>query len=450
MADMADSLSPLPGLPPEYQTQLQKLLRQRQIAEYFQNQALQQKPTEVVSGYAVRQSPLASIAKALAGGYGAYRTGQIDEQIGGVQSQAAQARQDELRRLVGLSLPQRAALGLTSRDPAVQKMAQTWQEQASKAAEAGGKALIDSGDAKTGLGVLGSGQIPGDYTPPPPRKMETGEIAGNPYGLTYDNKGNPTLKFAPKGIQVNLPGRQAELAFDTAKEDIKGWKLKADTAINLLNSNRTALEALNEGAQAGGGEGFKQAVRKVAQAFGMQDAATAPTDKLAASLGDAVLHEVAKLRPASDKDIQFLQQLKGSINTDPSALVQMLTVANAISFRDLQNFHKYMDEGVGNNLADPTVQNLFKAGKIGYDIPQPFGSQAQKMRMLQELQARGGDVSGFKVGDEPISPDAKFNIGNNALLPPQLANKVPGGNQAPLTPAEQAEYEALRKRFGLQ
>lgn len=442
-------MADLVQLPPEFQAELSRLMQQRRMAEAFQARSMQAPQTEVFSGVAAKQSPLGALARILSGRMAGSALGAADEGISGLQRRAADAQSEETRSLMGMTPQARVAAALASRNPAIRKMGADWQKMAADAANAAGKVAGDMGDASGAMKIFGSGQVPGDYQAPPPTPVEFGSHGENPYAIETNRKGEKSVKFGPlrQTTEIRIPGKEADMSLDILKGQLGERQKEAKLALGTLNSNRTAMEALNEGAQAGGTEGVKQAIRKIAQGFGIPNSETAPTETLAMALGNNLLENARRLAPVTENDLKLLQQILGSVNTDPTALQTAFAVYNALAYKSLQDYQRYVGEGA-ENLKTPYASDMFRTAGIGFEIPESVpGNQIQQMRMLQELKARGGDVSKFAVGGQPLPPDAAFNIGKEKLLPPGTQppqGKVLSVDQ--LTPEQKAQLlEMLQK-----
>lgn len=96
-------------------TQEQEIKRRRRMAEMLQAQA-QPRQTEVVSGYAVPQSGLEGLAKALAGGYGAYQSARANT----MEEDLAKQRQALLAEALGkIDTDQKGAGAMLAQDPSM-------------------------------------------------------------------------------------------------------------------------------------------------------------------------------------------------------------------------------------------------------------------------------------------------------------------------------------------
>lgn len=430
-------------IPPEYAAQLAQLQRQKAMAEMLSQRAMAPQGTQVITGHAVKNAPLGNIARALTAFMGNRQAGQMDEKLQGILGQVMQARQQAMQGAV--SDPTQAQ---ASMDPMVRALAQSLVKQRQESANKAGDALKDT-DINAALGAYRTGTIPGEgYKSPTLGPVEFGKDGDNPYAIIPTKGGGRDFKWAPKGTSVSVdaraPGREHEASLDILKADIKERQARALAAKETLSSNAVALDALNQGAQAGGMEGFKQALRKIGQGFGIQADETTSTEQLSMALGNAVLAKARALAPVTAEDVKRLQSILGSVETDPTALVKMLTVYNGIAAKELQDFNRYL-KTQSENLTNPHARDLLSGQGIGFEMQAPPGNTTQSLRAIAELMARGGDPSMFAVGGEPIARDSTFNLPGSGL--PEKGAKP----QAPivgLTPQESEELTRLRRKYG--
>jgi hypothetical protein len=109
-------------IPPEYQSEIAKINRQRAMAQALLQNSFSPKETEVVSGRAVPQGGLQSIAKLLTGGISNYNLGELDTQASGLQGKIGQARQQQMQGI--LAKPPQEAINeaAMSEDPRVREL----------------------------------------------------------------------------------------------------------------------------------------------------------------------------------------------------------------------------------------------------------------------------------------------------------------------------------------
>ena len=438
----------IPQMPPEYQAQLQQLMRQRQIAQMLMQQNLQPRETQVISGHAVRQSPLSGIARALMGAQGMSSLNAIDSQSTDVARTMSQAQAEEGKRLFSVfqqNPQQGVAEAASSKFPQYQKLAKEWQDALNKRLEGAGNAMSTGGDTKGAVQTFQSGQIPAEYQPkamPAPVVQQVDGPNGKiPMVVTTDKYGVQDAKLGSGGVNVTtkIGGKEGEMALDDLKAEKKDRQARAQIAKESLQSNQTALEALSEGAKAGGGEGYKQAIRKAGQAFGFAAPETASTEQLQMGLGDAILRKARALAPVTGEDVVRLEKILGSVNTDPQALNKMLAVYNALAVKELQTYNQWTSHQAAN-LETPYARDLFKGAGIGYEVQAPPGNQTQQLQAIGELANRGGDISQFGINGQPFEPGAKFDIrgGSQPAAPAQPSK---------LSPADEKRYQELKARL---
>ena len=439
------------GLPPEFEAQLAALMRQRQLGQTMLQQGLQQTPTQFTPGpysHAVPQGMGQGLVKALSAYLGGQQSNKAEQGMFDIQGQAANQEAGELSALTHASDRNRAlAQALASRNPRVRAFAAAqqkfWQDQAGKTAE-----VLKESDVPAAVRAA-QGQLPGmDYQQPSLGDVEIKSEGADKYAIIPGRGGKREFKWAPRPPQLSVDARQQtqELGagLSTIEADLKERKVRAEGAKGVLSSNTMALEALNRGAQAGGLGGFKQVVRKTLQGFGINLPETAETEELSMALGNALLENAKKLYPVSNVDMASLREMLGSVNTDPTALMKMLTTFNGIAAKELQDYNRWV-EAQSNTLTNPRAQDMVRNANIGFETQAPPGSQVQQLRSIQELTKRGGDPSQFQIGGKPIEPGAQFDI-RGAGIPSQTPGASSGGG--PLTPEEQRRYDELRRKYG--
>lgn len=410
------------GLPPEYQQQIDSLLRQRQLAMAMQQMAMQPQMPQQGGPVAARISPLQPMLQALTGFMANKNASSAEQQMGQIQGQFQQSTTKEIQQLQGMDPQARLRAAESSRNPIVQALGQKWKDEYNKRLEGYATAVKDA-SPDAAAAAYQTGQIPA--TPLPAARepvIETLDLGNGQKGFViknYKRSGEVTASAPSLTSVVNqLPGNEASTALGMQKTQLEGMQGDAKTAINALNQNRAAIEALQEGAQAGGGQDIKQTIRKVAQAFGIDLPATGSTDELQMALSQGILSHAKELRPMSDTDLAFLKKQAGSINSDPTALSKMLRITSAAALKQLQDYHSFVS-GATKNAILPYSREMYQNALTGYDLPkQLFGPNDFQYGVIQELQKRGGDVSQFKDGSGQTFPEnAQFNISNQPIQP---------------------------------
>lgn len=447
------------AFPPEYTAQYQAEQERRQMAQLLFQRAIAQRPTEYGQGQvpvASRRQPLDFLASAVQA-FVANKTGEDSRMRGqDILTSAQTAGTQDLQRVLGTKDPkQQVTEALLSKFPSTRKFGESRQKQLDERLGIGAKVAGDYGDPNAAFSMLNTGELPAAYSAPAiPKPSYSLSPQGNELATTYNRKGEPHVTVTKPAVisntsnlQTVLPGMEGQQLFQERREDLGKWKERAVLAKSTLDANSTAIEALEEGAKAGGLEGFKQVVRKVAQGFGIETSNISSTEQLNMALGERVLQNARKLAPVTQEDVKRLEAILGSINTDPSALSKMLSITSAIAIRDIQNFQKFLGDQETNSTLPPPVRALYPGQGIGYEIPSQLpGKGGAAATILQELQKRGGDVSQFKIGGQSVPGDARFDIRNARFgqVPqtPAAAPPPPG-----LSPEEEKRYQDLKERM---
>ena len=408
-------------IPPEYAAQLAGLQRKKAISQALLQNSLASRPTEMAGNRAVKQTGLEAVVRALTGGVAGYSLGQNDEQEAGVMNQIAQARAQNLQGV--LKDPD---AGLVSADPRAQALAATILSRNDKRLEGFAGALKDR-DPGTAARVFQTGELPTEpyEVPAIPATTFGVDEAGNRYSLTPNVKGDNDFSWAPKPMTIhnNAPAAR-DTAYRSVLPEVEKRQVDANLARDALAANRTAKEALNAGAQSGGGGEFFQAVRKVGSAIGFDPEAKVPTEQLAMALGNHILANARKLAPVTENDTALIKQIVGSLNTEPQNLARIFEIMDAASIRTLQNYGKYIDTAT-EKMPDE-FGDMIRAMKIGYETPELSGNTTQAFRTLQELKARGGDPSQYRdPTGEQIPANARFDIRGLGLPKPVVPSKDP-------------------------
>jgi hypothetical protein len=351
------------------------------------------------------------------------------------------------------------------RQYAEQVRAQKMAEDLIKARDARTKALISgvSGDnPQFAADIARTNQIP-DKVPPPPvgpigKDAEFGTFQG-PNGpiatvKNYDLKGKVTGSFGPGSTNVSatantiLPNKIGEIPIDATNKDLIKWKEVFDDSRNVLANNQRAIQAIEAGAQAGGFQDIKQTVRKVIQALGGDPKGLSETEDLNQALGDAVLESIRKLAPVTNEDLKFVKDIKGSINTDPQALIKALSYTSAAAIKTMHNFNDYLSqqEQSLSVIKDPTqrdaLRTLFAGQRIGREAPSNLpGNRLFQLETAQNLKNRQFDMSRLQgLPPEFLEDIAKGTVQfqNSMALP----KKAPASGRRVMTLDEFEKFKA--------
>ena len=430
---MADNF----GLPQEYQDQIDAEQRKQALAQLLLKQSMGFQGAQNPGGrIAAKTSPLAWIANSATNYLGTQALTQGDKAISTAKAAFGNDQRAELENLQGLTPEDAIKRGEISKFPMAQAMAKAIREQRSKQLESQVKAISEGGDTQGAVDAAsGTAPIRG-YSYPGIKPTEQGlDPQGNAFSTTYNRKLEPTLRYAPKSMQItnNLPGNEAKMGLDVLEAGLKPREEAAVAARNVYASTSQAVDALSRGAQAGGGEAIKQGIRKVLQGFGVTTGETATTEQLGMALGNTLLSEAAKIKPISNTDISTLEKIVGSIGSDPTALTRALAFSQAMSLDAMHNFDRYVGEQektVQNDLARTRLAGV----RIGREAPKSLtGPAAFQLEVLRTMQNAGLDISRFNQpgtkgkpkGAGPFDENTDFNIDPSGGFPGVGAAKKP-------------------------
>lgn len=435
------------GLPPEYMAEIEALNKRRALAQALQKQSLGFQGAQSTGKVAAKTSPLAWIANTATGLLGNHMDSKGASGIAEVQTRAGGDMRAELAKLLATPEDQQFALGQQGKFSQTQALAKALNDQRIKRIESFATTAKDTDPAGASRALI-TGKLPGaDYAPPAPEQPTFG-TAPDGSTVVYDRnrKGEVSTKFAPKnGATINMPGYEGREALGFHKDELTRRRGEADSAKGVLAANTRAIDALEQGAQAGGGQDIKQLYRKTLQAFGIDAPATAQTEELGMALGQAVLNEAAKLKPVSNQDMADLRKIVGGISTDPTALTKAIAFSQALALKTTMGYNDYITEQ-NANLTNPEARGLFSGAGIGYETPgQLSGPMPLQIEVIRQLQRQGVDISRFK---DPLGrafqPGDKFSTKPTSGMPGiTKPAKTPVGWEK-LTPAEQQEYLRLK------
>jgi hypothetical protein len=437
-------------LPPEYAAQIAEAQRRQAMAQALLQRSMGFQGAQSQGPVAAKTSPLTWMANSLSG-YLAQNVGdKASKDIAGVRQRMTQDEQGELARLQGMPEEQRIPEAQRSQFPRAQALAKALQDQRMKRLEMFGSAVKDT-DPQSAARAAQSGMIPPEYQSPQMPAPQEGKLAdGTPMVTTTNRKGEQSVQFPPKGVNVNMPGTERAAALGVTTKQLEDRRGGADAAKATYAAATQALDALEQGAKAGGGEEVKQILRKTAQAFGIAVPATAETNELQMALGNAVLGNAAKLRPASDTDLKILAQIVGSINTDPTALTKALAMAQAMSIKDLSGYGQFVDQSL-DTIKDDYARQLFAGAKVGYDVPKQLsGPLPYQLEVVRQLQRQGFDISQLQdPTGQPFPGNAKFNVNPTGGFP-GVAPKRGTPAAQPTKPAQAAPPPADGRAYTME
>jgi hypothetical protein len=380
-----------PTLPYNLQVQSQQLDRRRKMAEALFAQNAQYGLPETKGRMAARANPMEALTKAL----GLY--------LGG-------------RQLKGLN-DEETALG-----------GQIAERESAQAAAAKKAALIEALVKNTGsratAGSVRDTLITEDpnalqyYTP----TIVPHQINGASGVLETKPTGEQDFKYEPKAQNVTVnTGAKVDDAIDIGRVQSLEKRLVEELPAtrNVIRNSVAAVDLLDQGAKAGGGQSVFQAIRKFGQAFGVDVPETGLTDQLRTSLGENILAEARKLAPVTGNDVLLLQKLIGSIDTDPQSLreISAIMLAKSLLTQDRHNEEVDRARSVTSGRPEKYDALRFNRGDL------PVRNQALVARAYQLMKESGHDMKGYKFDNQPVN-----DVGLDINFFPQL------GPQGPATP----------------
>lgn len=441
------------GLTPEQQAELASLQRRQRLAAELQKQTAP-RGVQMAGKIAVPSGRGEAIARLLAGLGSDYMDSSATKGQGEVVGRAGREAGEQMTQLLGApDQKQSIAQALASQYPGIRQQGAVWQGQANANAMAQQKQAADMAIAKekqrgdleqeqfkqlaenlrAGAGVykeygapqqavtaLSTGKMD-QGVPPTPRAPDIvrDPATGKPtQATTYSLKGEQDVKF-PGGIsmtaEMKLPGEEGKLRLQSEQKELDEAKVNAQSAVAEIGNVARLVRAVEQGAQVGGGASVAQSARKFGQFFGVNFPATGPTDSARSALGERLLENVRKLAPVTQPDVDTVNRLVGSIDTDPTALAELSAWYTARALRSLQNYEKFVA-----TKRSQSQSGDYATADIGIELPKNLPGPAWfQMLTMQALADQGGDISRF--GDpatgQPMDRGSRFNLTPRAFGP---------------------------------
>lgn len=441
------------SLPPEYQAQIDAARKKQMLAQMLFQMAQSNHMPQQQGAIASRASPLAALAPAISAYFGQKLDSQGTQGVNDIRQKYATDEANAIQQFQGLPPDQQQAAGQLSPFNRVRSIATALQAQRDKRLDLGVNAAKDF-DPSGAVKMAQTGMIPVDYSVPPAvppavQMLDNPNMPGTkmPMVVNTGKGGIQTGTMQQGGTTINMPGQEGQQALSFLKSDLENRQKGAASAKDTLNSNAYILDALQQGAQAGGGEGMVQALRKGLQAVGITPPATASTEQLQMALGHNILDNAKKLAPVTENDIKQLEKELGSVSTDPNALVRMLAYTQALATKGLSGFQDYVQNQT-SNLKLPEAQALFTGAGMGYEPPSSLsGPQPFQMETVRNLKNLGYDITKLRdPSGQPFAADSQFHVnptaGFSGLAQPQAPAQKPLTIDQ-LSPAQKAQLLQL-------
>lgn len=433
------------GLPMELQSEVENLQRRRQLAQAMLMQAMQPRQQQMVGPVAVRQSPLVGILQGLGGAMGGYFDAQAARQGRELQQKAFQEGTAELGDIQKLpTVQERIGRAMVSRFPGIRGMGAQWQKDFNENRRAGAKTLGDVGMPGEALTML-------DLDPgmvPPPKQPVLGQTPQGQTTVTnYSRAGVPTMNVVGGGININLPGKEKEMALERESKELTTRQEQARTAMADLAQTQRLVQLYERGLRTGGGEETFQAARQFFSAFGL-DFPTGPLSSEAKTVfSERVANRIKEFGVTpTDADRKFVEQMVGTLNTSPEAVANLMAWTTAKALKGLQDFQDFVSVkrgAAGDNRA------IYDTADVGIRMPPAlFGPSNFQASVLQSLQQGGGDVTRFNdpVTNRPMEANTQFDIRGSAI--PARKPATPSAQKPPNMPQRDWDrLQELEKRY---
>lgn len=420
---MADTVSNPLNMPAEYMVGVQSAQQKQALAQALLKQTMDYKGTPDTGRRIVAKTPLShALMNSAIGALAGKTASNAGADMAAQQGQYQQAGNAEVQRILSLPEEQQTAAAMGSKFPQAQSLAKALQER-DKAKATNMEArlghygtALSKRDPTAAASAIASGKMDPGYTPQPLPAPQVSQVQ-TPQGMrpmvTNTNAmGEQHGTIAGGGVTVTnqMPGDN-KIGVQALEGDLKPRQEAAAAAKSIYSATTRAVDALERGAQAGGGQDIKQNVRMALQAFGVNAPDTAQTAELGMALGNALLTEAAKIKPISNTDIETLRGIVGSIGTDPTALARSLAYSQAIALDGLGNYSKWLQTQEGT-ITDPIAKQRLAGSGIGYEMPGNLSGPTQhQLEVMRQMQTFGGDITRFKdpTGAQ-FQQGSKFNI----------------------------------------
>lgn len=329
------------NLPPEYAAQLQALQRKKQFAELLSQRAFAPQQTEMVSGRAVKRSPLSQIAQALTGVVSQSGAANADSEMARVMQGYQQKADSELA--AAQNLPEMEAIKRlrVSRDPRAQKLAETMykalQDRAMKKGD-----ILKGEDTNAAIQAV-DGTLSQDYKLPSLGPVTFGQEGPNRYALVPQKNGGREFKWAPMQQQttIDVAGERGVVKAIGAKvpDVLESARNTAMQAQDGLNQSQLLIRlARDPETITGFGAGPVAGIAALAAKMGFTGPdAVAKTQGLLSAIAGQTLEASKDLKGAiTEKEKPFLEEAKaGRLSYTPEALTHLAALATAVNHNKL-------------------------------------------------------------------------------------------------------------------
>jgi hypothetical protein len=300
------------------------------------------------------------------------------------------------------------------------------------------------------MDLLGLGDAPRIPAPQAPR------LGVGPNGTTtvtnYNRAGVPNMSLVGSGATttIQLPGREAEMALARESKELTDRQEQAKTALGDLGQAQRLVQLYERGLQTGGGEEVFQAGRQFFTALGLEFPKGPLSSEAQTVFAERVANRIKEFGVTpTDSDRTYVKQMVGSLNTDPTAMGNLMAFTSAKALKGLQDFQDFVRIKRENTRGD---SRMYDTADVGVRMPtELFGTPQFQMSIVQALKQGGGDITRLNdpVSRKPFDAGTVFDLGGGAI--PQRTG--PGAKPAPVKPADMSDaqwkrLQELEKKYG--
>lgn len=377
---MADDTAFNSGLPPEYAEAMRQYQRKLQLAQALQQRSMAEpEPTQVVSGYAVKQSPLAGISRVLNAFLGTKMGESAEKGIAGVKDKYNSDVQDRMGILnsFGDHPDVQANYARASPFGELQKLAQHFQDRAYKAQdedrkynfeqnkldrEESGKDRRAGATIQAGTGISGAAPaintltngLPAAWQPQSPAPLAFSSDPRGNAGVQQTNaKGEQSFHYAPQPPNVKV---QVTPMIAAQKAGMGEWAKNAAGVVDKLGESARAstrllgtldqMDALNKNALNGGPQAsFTNGLQGFLQTVGIKvDGAKLADSQYYNSIsGDAaqrVISQYGGNRGVTAQEAQTIMQTVPQLQQSPQARTMLSQTLRNIANRNIKDYQE--------------------------------------------------------------------------------------------------------------
>lgn len=369
---MADLFNPaVPGAtvspyPPELQQDARTLARRRAIADLLLTRtfAPTQQPTGP-GGIPVPMSPFAALQPVAAGFLGALSQSKVDEGDKALATRYSTGLADATTQMLDKikTGDYAAASQISSKWPALKTISEKLFER-----------NLPDFQVSEGVGYNKNALAPASTAVPMQTYSPTTQSVTQPGGGTVEipgSKASVTGKVTSPPANIfsvqNFPENKAATVFAEGQAELIKKKLeashdKAQGAAGDLSILQPALEAYNQGVKTGSLVGLRNEIDKFAETAGFKstDPKISNTDTMARQMAGRLLQHTKELRPMSDPDKKFLEEILGGRGLDAAGLDKLFSIGIENSVKNIDAHNSFVNQTAEAPGSLPSFRNLYR------------------------------------------------------------------------------------------